>query len=916
MKPKIICTIGPASYNSDILSRFYDKGVNFLRINLSHTNQEEIEEKVKFLKNFKIPVILDTEGAQIRTGNLKEILIAEGEEIKIHSSEITCDKNNIFFTPPNILSEFKIGDLIEVDFNSVLLSVSDISTLTSKGYIICKSIIGGVIGGRKGVHVSSKIYMPPFSEKDKFAIEIAKKYKINTFTLSFIHTKEDVLEFKKLYPEAKFYSKIETKDAVFNLKDILSLSDGVLIDRGDLSREIPLEKIPLTQKYIISTARKQNKEVFVATNTLEKMSFCLKPDKSEANDIINTILDGATGIALTKETAVGNYPAETVNTLLTLFDQVSFLNSNYLQSDNAKSLMQKGYFESDSSSVLPKPHGGKLINRFLPKPLSSGELKKLKRLKVDENVLMDLEQIAIGAFSPLEGFMLKKDFISVLDNMRLSSGVVWTLPIILQTTKDKIKNFSIGEDILLVSEDSTPYALLHLKEIYSVDKKETAKKWFGTNDLEHPGVKNFMNSGEIILGGKISLIQRRSSPYKFYELTPSQTRRIFTEKNWRKVVGFHTRNVIHCSHEFIQLEAMKNGNCDGLFVHPVIGKKKPGDFESDLIIKSYEKMERDFYPKGRVVFSTFSTFSRYAGPREAIFTALVRKNFGCSHFIIGRDHTGVKNFYSPKASHDIFNLFSGEELGIIPIKFDDVFYSDIYKKHLHESDNKTHPKQGRLNISGTQAREILRQGGTLPEWFMRKEISSIILDEIKKGNKVFVEEENNAKKTKAKIIWFTGLSGSGKTTIANKLKEKLNSKQKSVRIFDGDIIRNELHKNLGFTPEDIRENNRLILELCKKEQDKFDFILVPIISPFKDSRNLARKTFGDSFIELFVNCPIEECKSRDVKGLYQKAKEGKIENFIGIAIPYEPSENPEIELRTDRESINYSLSKILEFLKI
>ena len=223
----------------------------------------------------------------------------------------------------------------------------------------------------------------------------------------------------------------------------------------------------------------------------------------------------------------------------------------------------------------------------------------------------------------------------------------------------------------------------------------------------------------------------------FYEITPKQSRRLFEERGWSKVVGFHTRNVIHKGHEFIQINAMEENNCDGLFVHPVVGKKKTGDFNAKYIIKSYELMNKNHYPKNRVLFGTFSTYSRYAGPREALFTALCRKNFGCSHFIVGRDHTGVKDFYHPKASHNIFERFP--EIGIKAVKFDKVFYSQILEKHVHEQEEKEHSEEDKLHVSGTQARKILENGDNLPGWFMRPEISQVIRDSIMKGEEVFVK---------------------------------------------------------------------------------------------------------------------------------------------------------------------------------
>ncbi len=334
--------------------------------------------------------------------------------------------------------------------------------------------------------------------------------------------------------------------------------------------------------------------------------------------------------------------------------------------------------------------------------------------------------------------MKKSTLMSVLDNMRLDNGIIWTIPIILQ-----VKNpgdIKEGEEIILINEkDNEAHAILYLEEIYQVDKEIIAKKWFETSSLEHPGVKKFFEKGDYILGGKIDLIKRRKSVNKVYELSPKQIRQIFSERGWSSVVGFHTRNVIHRSHEFIQMDAFKKGNCDGLFVQPIVGKKKKGDFESSIIINAYEKMMKEFYPKGKVLFSVLATYSRYGGPREAIFTALVRKNFGCSHFIVGRDHTGVGNFYSPDASHKIFDKFTKEELGIIPIKFNEVFYSPEEDKYIHNSSIQNNFDEKNIQISGTQAREMFLNYICPPTWFMRPEISQIILDRIRKGKRVFVE---------------------------------------------------------------------------------------------------------------------------------------------------------------------------------
>ncbi|HTZ42130.1 MAG TPA: sulfate adenylyltransferase [Candidatus Omnitrophota bacterium] len=729
---KIICTIGPSSNNSEVLSKLKNRGVDFFRINLSHTEEEDIDKRIREIINYGVPIIIDTEGSQIRSGNTGEITFSEGNIIKLFSEKIECDSENLFLNPQGIVKKLNEGDLISIDFNSVLLRVFDTSPI-NEGYVLCEVVIGGLIGGKKAVLVDSPLFiLPPFSKKDMLAVEIAKKHNIKHFTLSFMEDPESVSKFRRAYPEAVVYSKIESKKGLKNFLEIAKMSEGVLVDRGDLSSQIPLERIPFIQKMIIKKVRDMGKETFIATNTLEQMSIALKPSKAEVNDIINTLLDGASGIALTKETAVGKYPVETVNMLALLIKQIDFLEN---KKEDLTEIIANSQYSDNVSDMLVRPHGGHLVNRFFPN--YKGIIPE-KKIEINEETLMDIEQIAVGAFSPLEGFMKKEDIESVANNMRLLNGTIWPIPIMLTVREEEASGLNAGQDIAL-SKDGIIYAILHLDEVYTLNKRDIAMKIYGTLDETHPGVKRFLDSGNIFLGGKISLIKKRISENKIHELTPAHTRKIFSERGWSKVVGFHTRNVIHKSHEFVQLEGLKRGLCDGLFIHPVVGKKKSGDFESSVIIESYEKMIKDFYPKTKVVFGTLATYSRYAGPREAVFTALIRKNFGCSHFIVGRDHTGVGNFYGPKDSHKIFTNFTKEELGMEIIKFDNVFYSDLENKYVHEPDFIDYPEENRMNISGTQAREMLKKGIRPPEWFMRPEISDIIIEKIKNGERVFVE---------------------------------------------------------------------------------------------------------------------------------------------------------------------------------
>jgi pyruvate kinase len=738
MKTKIIATIGPNSLNQKVLKAFKERNVDLIRVNLSHTKEELIESTIVEMKKSGIEVAIDTEGSQVRTGYLGQdsVTLIEGTKIKVYDFPVPCNKKTLYLRPKEALASVEVGSLISIDFNSVLLKVIKTDTLSDLHYVQCVVLSGGVVGNNKAVTIDSTLYLPPFSQKDLVAIELAKKHKISVFTLSFMDSADEVKMFRKLYPKATLISKIETKKGVQNFHEILKVSDGILIDRGDLSREVAQEKIPFAQKIIIRAANKAKKPVLVATNVLESMSENLKPMKSEINDVINTILDGVNGLVLTKESAVGKHPIETVNTLRSIVDHVeavllaaSSKKGNYL---DEISYITDPRFEKN----LIEPHGGNLINRYQKLQFTDKELSLMKSLKIDEEILMDLEQLAFGVYSPLEGFMNEDELNSVLDKMRLLNGLPWTMPIILPVTESQAKKLKPKETITLVRDkDKKIYGTMHLESIYKVDQSTVCQKWFGTTNQDHPGVKRIMQMGNYYLGGKIDLLHRRPSPSKDYELTPAQTRKIFQEKGWSVIVGFHTRNPIHRSHEFIQLQAMEKIQADGLFVHPVVGKKKKGDFEAEIIIKAYELMMRKFYPSGKVVMGVYATYSRYAGPREAVFTALCRKNYGCSHFIIGRDHTGVGDFYHPMASQEIFSKFP--DLGIKTVMFGKISYSKTQQSHLSESETPI-PEEDRVQISGTQIRQMFMNGDKPPEWFMRPEIAKMISDHIKNGKKVFV----------------------------------------------------------------------------------------------------------------------------------------------------------------------------------
>jgi pyruvate kinase len=745
-RTKIIVTLGPATHTEQDLRKIKDKGVDFVRVNLSHSSLEDLEYFIHLSKRVGIPFIIDTEGSQIRTGYLEGgvLYFKENNIVKIYAKEIPGNGEKISLKPGYVIEQLEVGDLIHIDFDSAILRITDVSS-ASKGYITANTISAGSIGSNKAVVVDTvfakKFQLPPLSPKDYKAIELGLKEGINHIAVSFVRSHATIEEVRRVSQnKMKIISKVECIDALEHLDEIIQNSDFILIDRGDISKEIPLEKIPFTQKIIISKAHQYNIGVFVATNLLETMIEKKKPTRAEVQDVVNTIIDGAFGLTLAAETAIGKYPMECINMINKLIlhaEQVMDGDGpNNLENVFINNLASSHYLLENGLSSLIPPHGGKLINRVLPDPPDKGYLDSLQKLKLDQNKQMDVEQIAVGTYSPLEGFMGQEDFLSVLTYTRLTNGILWPLPIVLDVSVEDAALLSIGEIVGLTDEQGDVMALLHLDEKFRFNKDEMSIKMLGTESHDHPGVRMVHEMQPILLAGKVDLIKGRRSETRAYEHSPKQLRRLFDERGWATVLGFHTRNIPHRGHEFIQLKAMEDENCDGLLVQPVVGKKKSGDFKPEYIIKSYENMIGNFYPKEKVVLAAFSTFSRYAGPKEALFTALCRKNFGCSHFIVGRDHTGVGTYYDPYASQRIFDQFP--DLGIKIVKFDEIFYSKKLNNYVHESHQSPLEDMDKLRMmSGSQARAMFINGKRPPNWFMRPEISNLILNSVKNGEQVF-----------------------------------------------------------------------------------------------------------------------------------------------------------------------------------
>ncbi len=382
------------------------------------------------------------------------------------------------------------------------------------------------------------------------------------------------------------------------------------------------------------------------------------------------------------------------------------------------------------------PHGGELVNRTVSGDAREAVLQRatdLKKVELSEVSIADLEMISNGAMSPLTGFMKQADYESVVENMRLSNGLVWSLPITLPVSRETADEIEVGEEIALVEPngDKLVLATMTVEEKYTYDKRREAEKVYKTAEEAHPGAVRVLKQGDVYLGGDVTVVNAPSNA-TFLESrrTPAQTRAAFEELGWKSVVGFQTRNPIHRAHEYIQKAALEI--VDGLLLHPLVGETKSDDISAAIRMKSYDVLLEKYFPEGRVLLSVFPAAMRYAGPREAIFHAICRKNYGCTHFIVGRDHAGVGSYYGTYEAQEVMSQFTYEELGIVPLNFEHAFYC---KRTLGMATTKTSPAapEERVFLSGTKVREMLRAGEVPPAEFTRAEVAQVLIEGMKEN---------------------------------------------------------------------------------------------------------------------------------------------------------------------------------------
>ncbi|MBO9346977.1 bifunctional sulfate adenylyltransferase/adenylylsulfate kinase [Chloroflexus sp. MS-G] len=560
-----------------------------------------------------------------------------------------------------------------------------------------------------------------------------------------------------------------------------------------------------------------------------------------------------------------------------------------------------------NDTFLIPPYGGRLINLVVSAEEREellAEASHLPSIQISMRSLCDLELLATGGFSPLTGFMGRADYERVLEEMRLADGTLWPIPVTLP-----VEQSHFGSDrIVLRDVHNNPLAIMEVSEIYRWDAEREALAVAGTTDPRHPLVAEMARWGKFYAAGRLRVFNLPRY-YDFTDLrrTPAEVRRLLQAMGRPNVVAFQTRNPMHRIHE--ELTKRAAAQIDGsLLIHPVVGMTKPGDVDHFTRVRSYRLLVDKYYDPGRTLLSLLPLAMRMAGPREAVWHAIIRRNYGANHFIVGRDHAGPGNdsngkpFYEPYAAQELL-AHHAAEIGVKMIPFTELVY--LKREGRYVPIDEVPPGAEIATISGSQVRdEYLAKGRLLPEWFTRPETAEIL------------RQMYPPRHRQGFCVWFTGLSGAGKSTIAAILNVLLLERGRTPTVLDGDVVRTHLSKGLGFSRED-RDTNILRIGFVASAVVKAGgAVICAAVSPYRAARNECRAMIGsDQFIEVFVNTPLEVCEQRDVKGLYAKARRGEIRGFTGIDDPYEPPVNPELTLSTIDVTPEENARKIIRYLE-
>ena len=559
-------------------------------------------------------------------------------------------------------------------------------------------------------------------------------------------------------------------------------------------------------------------------------------------------------------------------------------------------------------STLISPYGGELVNLLIPQEQYQERKSyagKLHDIQLSDREICDLELLAVGGFSPLNRFMGQADHNRVVNEMRLADGTLFPMPIVL--TVDDEDNIDVGMDIALRDTKNRILAIMHVEEKYIWDKDEVAQKVFGTLDARHPIVAEMNSWGKYCISGNLEVLEVPTH-YDFTTIrrTPAQTRALLEQFGRSNVVAFQTRNPMHRVHEELTKRAIDE--VDGvLLLHPVVGMTKPGDVDHYTRVRTYRALVDNHYDENRVCLSLLPLAMRMGGPREAVWHAIIRRNYGANHFIVGRDHAGPGNdsqgnpIYGAYDAQELVTQYE-DEIGVKMMPFKLVTY--LPQENRYEEVSKVSEGTETLSISGTQVRDnYLKAGVSLPAWFTRPEVAIILAEAYPPSHKQGV------------CVWFTGLSGAGKSTTAEVLISLIYQYGRDVTMLDGDIVRTHLSKGLGFTKEDRDTNVRRIGFVASEVVKHGGFAVCAAVSPYRSTRNEVRHMMNSgTFVEVFIDTPITVCEDRDTKGLYARARRGEIKDFTGIDDPYEAPVNPELHLGTVESTPEENAQAIVDYL--